>query len=87
MIQRRSPLPKHGQRGGRLVLRPPRGAIICIHVKEDAAARLEKFRGMLPQVEVVNDRFACGILVHHGLRIGRTAPKVSAMPFGMLWNA
>ncbi len=37
--------------------------------------------------EAARDRFACGVLLHDGERIQRTAPEMFAMPIKMLWDA
>ena len=70
-----------------LVLERPPGAVVGIEVKAGATARPEQFRGLARLQEATGRRFACGILVHDGDRIQRTAPGLFAMPVKMLWQA
>ena len=70
-----------------LVLERPPGAVVGIEVKAGATARPEQFRGLQRLREAAGEGFACGILLHDGDRVLRTAPGLFAMPFGMLWEA
>ena len=36
--------------------------------------------------EAAGERFACGIVLHDGERVQRTAPGLFAMPFKTLWD-
>ena len=70
-----------------LVLERSPDGIVGIEVKAGATARPEDFRGLARLKEAAGDRFACGILLHDGARIQRTAPGLFAMPVKMLWEA
>ena len=70
-----------------LVLERSPGTIMGIEVKAGATAHPRDFRGLQRLKEVSGNRFACGILLHDGERIQRTAPKLFAMPIRMLWEA
>ncbi len=70
-----------------LVLERPPGAVVGIEVKAGATARPEQFRGLQRLRQAAGKHFACGILLHDGDRVLRTAPGLFAMPFGMLWEA
>ncbi len=70
-----------------LVLERSPGTTVGIEVKAGATARLRDFRGLQRLRETVGDRFACGIVLHDGERIQRTASGLFAMPTGMLWKA
>ena len=69
-----------------LVLERPPGTIVGIEVKAGATARPEHFRGLKRLKEAAGECFACGILLHDGDRIQRTAPRLYAMPFKVLWD-
>ena len=70
-----------------LVLERPPGAIVGIEVKAGATARPELFKGLTRLRDATGERFSCGILLHDGDRIQRTAPGLFAVPFRMLWEA
>ena len=70
-----------------LILERPPGAIVGIEVKAGATARPEQFRGLTRLREAAGERFSCGILLHDGARVQRTAPGLFAIPFKMLWEA
>ena len=70
-----------------LVLERSPGAIVGIEVKAAATAQPRDFRGLQRLKEIVGDRFACGIVLHDGERIQRTAPGLFAIPVRMLWEA
>ena len=70
-----------------LVLERSPDGIVGIEIKAGATARPEDFRGLARLKEAAGDRFACGILLHDGARIQRTAPGLFAMPVKMLWEA
>ena len=70
-----------------MVLERSPTAIVGIEVRAGATARPRDLRGLQRLKEAVGDRFACGILLHDGERIQRTAPGLFAMPIGMLWEA
>lgn len=70
-----------------LVLERSPGTVMGIEVKAGATAHPRDFRGLQRLKEVSGNRFACGILLHDGERIQRTAPKLFAMPIRMLWEA
>ena len=70
-----------------LVLERPPGTIIGVKVKAGATAHPRDFKGLQRLKEVSGNRFACGILLHDGERIQRTAPGLFAMPIRMLWEA
>ena len=70
-----------------LVLECSPDTIVGIEVKAAATARPRDFQGLRRLKEAVGDRFACGIILHDGERIQRTAPGLFAMPVKMLWQA
>ena len=70
-----------------LVLERSPGAIVGIEVKAGATVRPRDFRGLARLKETVGERFACGIVLHDGERIQRTAPGLFAMPVKTLWEA
>ena len=61
--------------------------IVGIEVKAAATVRPEDFRGLRRLKDAVGDLFACGILLHDGERIHRTAQGLFAMPVKALWEA
>ncbi|MCY3813697.1 MAG: ATP-binding protein [Gammaproteobacteria bacterium] len=63
------------------------GMIVGIEVKASATVRPEDFRGLRRLKDAVGDLFACGILLHDGERIQRTAQGLLAMPVKALWEA
>ncbi len=69
-----------------LVLERSPGAVVGIEVKASATVHPRDFRGLRRLQEVMGDRFACGIVLHDGERIQRTAPGLFAMPVKMLWE-
>ena len=70
-----------------LVLERSPETIVGIEVKARATARPRDFQGLRRLKEAAGDRFACGIVLHDGERIQRTAPGLFAMPVKMLWQA
>ena len=69
-----------------LVLERAPGAIVGIEVKAGATALPEHFRGLMRLREAAGERFACGIVLHDGERVQRTAPGLFAMPLKTLWE-
>ncbi len=70
-----------------LVLERSPEMIVGIEVKARATAHPGDFQGLRRLKEAVEDRFACGIVLHDGERIHQTAPGLFAMPVKMLWRA
>ena len=70
-----------------LVLERSSRHIVGIEVKASATVRPRDFQGLARLQSAVGERFACGIILHDGDRIQQTAPKLFAMPVGMLWSA
>ena len=70
-----------------LVLERYPGTIMGIGIKAGATAHPRDFRGLRRLKETMGDRFACGILLHDGERIQRTASRLYAMPIRILWEA
>ena len=68
------------------VLERPPAAIVGIEVKAAATVRPRDFKGLRRLQEAAADRFACGIILHDGDRIQKTAKKLFAMPVKMLWT-
>ena len=61
------------------------GEIVGVEIKASATVRPSDFKALARLRAAVGDRFACGILLHDGERILRTAPGLFAMPFMVLW--
>ena len=69
-----------------LVLERSGDAIVGIEIKANATAHPRDFHGLRRLKETTGDRFACGIVLHDGDRIQRTAPGLYTMPIKMLWE-
>ena len=69
-----------------LVLERSPGHVVGIEVKANASVRPRDFRGLTRLQSAADGRFACGIVLHDGDRIQRTAPRLFAMPVDMLWT-
>ena len=69
-----------------LVLERSSGHVVGIEVKANASVRPRDFQGLTRLQSAAGERFACGIVLHDGDRIQRTAPRLFAMPVEMLWT-
>ena len=69
-----------------LVLERSPGQVVGIEVKANASVRPRDFQGLARLQSAAGERFACGIVLHDGDRIQRTAPRLFAMPVDMLWT-
>ncbi|MFO0691208.1 MAG: ATP-binding protein [Myxococcota bacterium] len=61
------------------------GRIIGLEVKAAASVRPDDFHGLKRLQEATGKAFACGIILHDGERIQRTADRLFAMPVQQLW--
>ena len=69
-----------------LVLERSSGEIVGIEVKANATLRPGDLQGLVRLQSAAGERFACGIVLHDGDRIQQIAPRLFAMPVGMLWE-